>query len=162
MTALKALLKIKPPPSSSVYSTAILSRLKTFGEVTSFRRVQAKEDDSYEVQFEREDDLSAAVKASPLTVHVTPYHPDPHKEDRFNALGFRQRQHLPSCEFTVQLRQDHKAGQTVEPKKQRLVSHDGTEALRHSFIEAGAPRNLREGLAMRPEVVDDEITLKKT
>jgi len=151
---LAALIRITPSPNSTIYTTAVLSKLRTFGEVIEFKKLDGQERTTagkiYHARFSSQQSLNKALDARPLTVDVgTVDAPHPQTLDPYNAFGLQDRRQITPASFTC----------TVTPRtelpvntaaQQRLIQHGGTKALYDSLLECGAPMNQIAGFSMKP------------
>ena len=172
----RAILSVSPAPDSLVYTSPIFRRLRSFGEVVSFKKAVESaatqgharaSQQLYQVAFAEQSDLYSALGASPFTVDVDHNVPSPSSLDPYNVFGLQQRKHPDPRTFTCQLSregsEEHFYTSSVGPDegsevplKTRLVKDEKTGPLYKSLLEAGVPLGQLEGLATSRVPMDDD------
>jgi hypothetical protein len=154
---LQSLLRIRPQPASTIYTTALLSKLKAQLHFQDFSRAHPHQYDKacslFNLHFESEHDMHKAMLRSPLFVDL--------------AFGKQQQDIPPSSSYGLNLEQPRYVPPTQsfrctlespsnsdpgrEPRRDRpLVEDGGSQALRDALAATGAPLNLVPGLAKHP------------
>jgi hypothetical protein len=141
-------LLVRPQPTSTIYSSEIANKLKSFGEVTHFQAAIETEDSVvYRVAFESIDAAEHASQASPFDVKAFHNLESPRSLDPFNVFGYQQRKQPQSQTFHCEVKIAPAGAMDNSSKDRRLVTDERTAALYTSLLEAGAPMNMLEGLS---------------
>ncbi len=172
----RCILHVSPIPGSLVYTSPIFRKLKSYGEVVSFKRVKyltspqayaPSPQQHYRVAYAEQSDLYRALAASPFTVDVDHDLPSPRSLDPYNVFGFQQRKHPEprtftcelsregdeQCLYTASLGSDESDGASP---KMRLIKDEKSGPLYKSLLEAGVPLGQLEGLATSVGPVNDD------
>ena len=172
----RAILCVSPAADSLVYTSPIFRRLRSFGEVVSFKKAvesaatqghDRSPQQLYQVAFAEQSDLYQALAASPFTVDVDHDLPSPRSLDPYNVFGLQQRKHPEPRTFTCQLSREGNEQHfytasfgpeesSKAPSRVRLVKDEKTGPLYKSLLEAGVPLGQLEGLATSRVPVDDD------
>jgi hypothetical protein len=155
----QSLLRIRPQPVSSVYTTALLAKVKAAFHIQDFSRVhrhQHQHDKAcslFKLQFESEPDQHKATQNSPMVINIAfgKQQKEPSPSSPY-GLKLEQPRYVPPAQsFTCTLEKLPNAGSSCEPHRdERLVEDAGSQPLHDALTAAGAPPNLIPGLAMRP------------
>jgi hypothetical protein len=177
--AFAAILRISPTPTSLVHTSPILKRLRSFGEVKSFKKTAAQTDSrtssegaivegiAYRTVFSTEDDLNQALAAGSFTVDVDHDLARPEVLDPYNVFGLQDRKHPEPKTFTCQLRREPNddsscftsisPGKTaVAPSNYKLVVDERSGPLYKSLLETDVPLGQLDGLAAAIDPVSPE------
>ena len=122
-------LLISPPPTTLGESTAVLKKLQSFGQVTSFTKdtpratrpasvAEAAEQQEVNVIFASEEAIERAHGASPFTVKVNHDLPDPKVEDPYNVRNLQSRKQPKPMTMTCHLELEG----AVSPSGQNVFS----------------------------------------
>lgn len=172
----RAVLSVSPAPNSLVYTSPIFRRLRSFGEVVSFKKAVESaatqgharaSQQLYQVAFAEQSDLYSAFGASPFTVDVDHNVPSPRSLDPYNVFGLQQRKHPEPRTFICRLSREgneqHFYTSSIgpdegseAPPRMRLVKDEKTGPLYKGLLEAGVPLGQLEGLATSRVPIDDD------
>ena len=164
--SISAIVKVKPAPDSTAYSSAVLHKLQEFGEVTTFRERQrhglSRPDQlSYQIAYTEPAHLRSALQASPLEVKVDQDLPDPNILDPFNLFGLQRRKQWQPRTYTCEVVQDQvRSSEEGEEDEEEEVHYkvfvdERTGGLYESLIESEVPAGMLEGLASTVTVVEE-------
>ena len=174
----KATLHVSPAPDSLIYTSPIFQKLKTFGDVVSFKKIRSPSPYQhsglarpltarlFQVAFTNESDLNRALIASPFSVNVDHDLPSPRAIDPYNIFGLQSRKQPEPRSFACELKRSEDQihfhatsfGSVTgdeTPQKVKLVKDERTGPLYKSLLEAGVPLGQLEGLATVIEPVSD-------
>ena len=146
------MLTVRPPPTSTIYSSKIAGELKSFGRLNHFSiSSNTEESRTYRALFESSEAAKKAIAASPFSVEAYHNLPTAKSLDPFNVLGLQQRKQPEArtfeCEAKLSGKRHDVRGEKRSSESRTLVVDERSGPLYRSLLEAEAPMNLLDGLS---------------
>ena len=154
--AVVVLVKITPRPTSTIYSSKVLSRLASFGRVHEFKVVDTAESrdsysHTYRAVFTSAADGEKAVAASPMLIEAYQNQPTMKSLDPFNVFGWQMRKQPKGESFKCEVRLTGETEAVMQQDEQEggrvLVTDERSGPLYKSLLEAETPMSLLDGLS---------------
>lgn len=176
-----AIVLVRPIPDSLIYTGPIYKKLKSFGDVKSFKKStdslhtsssklsRPLGEQSFRAIFSKESELHKALAASPFSIDVDHNLPRLEGLDPYNVFGLQDRKRPEPRSFTCHLRaakENHTNGtNSLErsrneevPLRVKLIKDEKAGPLYKSLLEAGVPLSQLEGLATSITSIPTEQT----